>query len=225
MRRGRTLLPRTKPCLRSLSGWRAAAGVGALLPAAPSKSQASRLAADTSPGPGQALPRSQALPECRISVRSRPGPPFLVHRAGHGYRGPAPQSTQKNIRPIKTATTAISQTARNVAPISPSSAISSRQAWDTESMCFESGRAIEGHFYSECGEPSKSHETYFSIKNQPLRSSLCQDAQKRRRWTRGGCQRAASSLRSQYCRSSTPYVVSAYTTIRFSVIMRMLASG
>src|SRR4051812_22113935 len=36
---------------------------------------------------------------------------------------------------------------------------------------------------------------------------------------------AASSLRSQYCRSSTPYVVSAYTTIRFSVIMRMLASG
>ena len=60
----------------------------------------------------------------------------------------------------------ISQTARNVAPICPSSAISSRHAWDTDSMRFESGRVIEGHFCGERGVPSKCDEAYFSIKNQ-----------------------------------------------------------
>jgi hypothetical protein len=56
-----------------------------------------------------------------------------------------------------------------VAPISPSSAISSRHAWDTESMCFESGRVIDGNFYGERGVPSKYHEAYRLIKNRTLR--------------------------------------------------------
>jgi hypothetical protein len=51
-----------------------------------------------------------------------------------------------------------------VAPISPSSAISSRHAWEAGSMCFESDRVIDGHFCGERGVPSKYHEAYFSIR-------------------------------------------------------------
>jgi hypothetical protein len=42
-----------------------------------------------------------------------------------------------------------------VAPISPSSAISSRHAWDIKNMCFESGRVIDAHFCGEGGLPSE----------------------------------------------------------------------
>ena len=75
-----------------------------------------------------------------------------------------PQATKKTIRPVKTATTTISQIARNVAPISPSSAISARHASDAESMYFESSRVIDRKFCGERDVPSPHRETYFSIR-------------------------------------------------------------
>jgi hypothetical protein len=36
-------------------------------------------------------------------------------------------------------------------------------------MCFENGRVINGNFCGERGVPSKYHEAYLLIKNQPLR--------------------------------------------------------
>jgi hypothetical protein len=91
--------------------------------------------------------------------------PALDFRSGSSERAGLPQRSQKTIRPISTATTMISQRARNVAPISPSSVRNlTTVGWDTESTRFATRRTIARHFCGERGEPSGNRNAYLSIR-------------------------------------------------------------